>query len=213
MPAAKAKSGPAIAPDLLALAFEIIADTGWRGFTFTELADRAELSIADVRKTFSGRTALLDALNQRLDQAMLTLDDDDLEELPPRDRVFEMMMSRLEAMAPFRKGLCRMIKDVRCDPGLAIMSACRLDRSLAWLQDAAGLSHGHGASPLNDIRRRLQRRMLGAVYLQTLNVWCSDDSMDLAKTMASLDKQLRRIETLAGLRPGGKTGGPAEEAA
>ena len=213
MPAAKAKSGQAKAPDLLVLAFEIIAATGWCGFTFTELAERSNLSMTDVRKSFSGRAALLDALNQRLDQAMLAVDSDDMEGLPPKDRVFELMMSRLEAMAPMRAGLCRLIEDVRFDPGLIAMTACRLDRSLAWLQDAAGLSHGHGPSPLKDFRRRLQRRLLGAVYLQALNVWSSDESPDLAKTMASLDKQLRRIESLAGLAPRGKTGGAADAAA
>ena len=45
----------------------------------------------------------------------------------------------------------------------------------------------------------MQRRILGAVYLRTLNVWSSDETAELAKTMASLDKQLRRIEGLAGL--------------
>lgn len=203
MSAAKAKSGQATAPGLLVLAFEIIADTGWRGFSFTELADRSNLSIADVRKTFSGRSSLLDALNQRLDQAMLAIESDDMEELP-RDRVFEMMMSRLEAMAPMRAGLCRLIRDARFDPELIAMTACRLDRSLAWLQDAAGLWRGQGSSPLKALRRRLQRRLLGAVYLKTLSVWAEDDSSDLAKTMASLDKHLRQIENLAGLTPKGE---------
>jgi len=204
MPAAKARSGKASAPDLLTLALEIIAETGWRGFSFTELADRSTLSLLELRKTFSGRRAVLDALNQRLDQAMLAIEPDDMEGLPPRDRVFELMMSRLEAMAPFRSGVCRLMNDARFDPGLIAMTACRLDRSLGWLQDAAGLDEGKSRSPLEKIRRRIQRRLLGAVYLQVLNVWAADDSQDLAKTMASLDKQLRRIERFAGLTAGGK---------
>ncbi len=213
MPAAKAKSERVKAPDLLVLAFEIIAEIGWRGFTFTELAERSKLEMADVRKTFSGRAAILEALNQRLDHAMLAVEGDDMAELPPRDRVFELMMSRLEAMTPMRAGLCRLIKDARFDPGLIAMTACRLDRSLAWLQEAAGLLQGQGATPLKLIRRRLQRRLLGAVYLQTLNVWSSDESEDLAKTMASLDKQLRRIESIAGLEPRGTIGGTADATA
>ena len=213
MPAAKARSGQAKAPDLLVLAFEIIAATGWRGFTFTELAERSNLELTDIRKTFSGRTGLLDALNQRLDHAMLAVEGDDMEGLPPRDRVFELLMSRFEAMTPLRAGLCRLIKDARFDPGLIAMTACRLERSLAWLQDAAGLPLGQGSSPLAAVRRRLQRRLLGAVYLQTLNVWASDDSPDLAKTMASLDKQLRRIESLAGLASRGKAEAAVDDAA
>ncbi|MEZ5931350.1 MAG: hypothetical protein R3F54_05270 [Alphaproteobacteria bacterium] len=203
MSAAKAKAGQASKPDLLALAFEIIAEAGWRGFAFTDLAERAGLSMSELRQTFTGRAALLDALNERLDQAMLAVEADDLRDLPPKDRVFELIMSRLEAMAPFRAGLCRLMRDARFDPELLAMTAWRIDRSLAWMQDAAALDGGRGRSPLGLIRRRLQRRVLGAVYLQILKVWASDDSPDLAKTMASLDKQLRRIENLAGLKANG----------
>lgn len=213
MPAAKARSARAPAPDLLVLAFEIIAETGWRGFSFTELSDRSGLSLTEVRAVFSGRSAVLGQLSEQLDQAMLATEPDDLEGLPPRDRVFEMIMSRLEAMAPFRAGLCRLMMDARSDPGLIAMTACRLDRSLAWLQDGAGLAHAHHMSPLGNLRRKIQRRLLGAVYLQTLKVWSSDESLDLAKTMASLDKQLRRIENVAGLTPGEKAQGATADAA
>jgi hypothetical protein len=72
------------------------------------------------------------------------------------------------------------------------MTACRLDRSMAWLQDAAGLRSG-------GLRPRLQRHILTAIYLKTLRIWLADDSTDLAKTMASLDKDLRRSESFAGL--------------
>jgi AcrR family transcriptional regulator len=199
MPASKAKSGGKTSPDLLALAFEIIAETGWRGFSFTQLAERADLPLGEVRKAFRDRAGLLAALNDRLDQAMLGVVPEDLEGLPTRDRVFELIMSRLEAMAPFRAGLCRLMKDARFDPGLLARSACRIDRSLTWLQEAAGLSGNHRGSPLTQIRNSVQRRVLGAVYLQVLNVWSGDDSGDLANTMTTLDKQLRRVESLAGL--------------
>ncbi len=212
MPAAKAKSGRDKAPDLLALAFEVITETGWRGFSFTLLAERAEISLSEVRQTFRGRAGLLDALNERLDQAMLGVVPEDLEGLPPRDRVFELIMSRLEAMAPLRAGLCRLMKDARFDPELVAMTACRIDRSLAWLQEAAISPGGNSGSLLVQIRRRIQRRVLGAVYLQVLNVWSTDDSTDLAKTMAALDKQLRRVEGFAGLATGKREGGTAEAA-
>ena len=159
MPAAKAKASQQAAPDLLALAFEIIAENGWRGFSFATLAERADLSMLEVRKTFTSTGSLLDGLNERLDQAMLAVEPDDMEGLPPKDRVFELMMSRLEAMAPFRGGLRRLMKDARFDPELLAMTACRLDRSLAWLQDAAGISNSDHRSPLERIQRRVQRQI------------------------------------------------------
>lgn len=195
MSAASTKKAKAAPPDLLALSFEIIADSGWAGFSFDQLADRAETTLAEIRKSFQSRAALLDELSLRLDEAMLTVDSEDLADLPMRDRVFELIMSRLEAMASFRSGLLRMVQDARRDPELVLMSACRLDRSMTWLQEAAGFGS-------NGLRQKLQRHLLTAVYLKTLKAWSDDDSSDLAKTMASLDKDLRRIETLANLQSG-----------
>ena len=205
MPAAKAnvKSDQEKAEKLLVTALEIIAEAGWLGFSFTELASRTGLTMAEVRASIGGRCDLLDQLSKTLDQAMLAVDPADMEGLSPKDRVFELMMSRLEAMAAYRAGLCRLMQDARTDPALLAMTACRLDRSMAWLQDAARLSADRSASPLQMMRKKWQRRMLGTVYLQTLRNWASDDSADLAKTMASLDKQLRRIEGLAGLGQNG----------
>lgn len=196
MPAASSKADKRTGPDLLCQAFEVIAETGWRRFSFSELAERTDLSLSDIRKVFSGRSAILDRLSATLDESMLAIDRGELDDLPPRDRVFELIMRRLEAMAPFRPGLLRLMKEARQEPELLLATACRLDRSIAWLQDAAGLR-------ADGLRARLQRRLLTAVYLRTLSVWSSDDGADLAKTMASLDKQLRRIKGFAGLADAG----------
>lgn len=193
MSAAKSKKSTPSPDDLLAMTLEIVAETGWRGFSFHELANRAEMTLAEMRQTFRGKAAILDALSLRLDDAMLAVDRDELAGLPPRDRVFELIMSRLEAMAPFRAGLVRLSKEVRRDPELALIIGCRLDQSMAWLQDAAGFRSG-------GLRSKLRRHLLTGIYLKTLNAWAGDDSVDLAKTMAALDKDLRRIENFADLR-------------
>ena len=199
MAAAKKKTSEVPDVDLLELVFEIIAETGWSRFSFTTLADRAGMTLSSVRESFSSKPAIIDAFSQRLDQAMLAVDLQELKDLPPRDRVFELMMSRLEALSPLRAGAVRLIKDARREPELALATLCRLDRSMAWLQDAAGLS-------TNGLRSRLERHLLSGVYLKTLRSWSSDESADLAKTMAALDKDLRRVENAAGL--GDRTSSP-----
>ncbi len=47
---------------------------------------------------------------------MLEIDEADLAGLPPRDRVFELLMRRFEALVPFRPGLRRLARDARRDP-------------------------------------------------------------------------------------------------
>jgi AcrR family transcriptional regulator len=197
MSAAKAAK-KASRPDLLVLALEMVADHGWSRLSMVDLAARAGSTPAAVYRELGGRSGVLRAMTARIDEAMLEIDRVELDGLPPRDRVFELMMRRFDAMAPFRAGLIRLAKDARQAQDLLLATACRLDRSLTWLQDAAGL-------PCHGLRPLLQRRVLLAVYLNTLRIWCGDDSADLARTMAALDKQLRRVESIAGLAAGRTT--------
>lgn len=190
--------------DLLVAVFEQIAEHGWSHLSLVATAKRAGVSLAEVRRELPGRAAVLRALSRRIDEAMLAFDEAELAGLPPRDRVFELLMRRLEALVPFRPGLERLARAARCDPCLALACACRLDRSLAWLQDAAGVRRF-------GVRARIARRALGAAYLQTLRVWVTDESADLGQTMAELDRQLRRVQSVAGLRPPPAGRAPREE--
>jgi len=191
-------------PDLLVTAFEQIAEHGWSRLSLVAVARQAGVSPAEVYRELPGRAAVLRALSRRIDEAMLAFDEAELAGLPPRDRAFELMMRRLEALVPFRPGLERLVRGARCDPCLVLLTACRLDRSLAWLQDAAGVRRF-------GLRARIARRALGAAYLQTIRVWLTDESTDLGQTMAELDKQLRRVQSVAGLRPPPAGRAPREE--
>lgn len=193
------------APDLLLTAFEMIAEDGFSRLSLVGVARRAGVEPGAAHRELGSRRALLGVLSRRLDQTMLAVDEAELIGLPPRDRVFELLMRRLEALAPFRLGLERLGREARTDPCLLLATACRLDRSLVWVQDATGLRH-------SGVRARIARRALGAAYLQTLRVWRKDTAPDLSKTMAELDKQLRRVQTFAGLREPRARGGAADEA-
>jgi len=192
-------------PDLLTIAFALVAERGWSGVSLMALAERADMPLIEVYRQLPDRRAVLRALSERIDQAMLEVDQGELEGLPPRDKLFELIMRRLDALAPFRAGLARLQRDARRDPCVLLPITCRLERSLRLMQELAGLrSHG--------VRARLQRRALLAVYLRALRTWFVDDSGDLAKTMAELDSLLRRIERLAGLRAPRPQASPDDEA-
>ena len=123
---------------------------------------------------------------------MLEVEDADLVGLPPRDRVFELMMARLEALVPFRPGLARLARSARGDPASCWRPPCA--------SALAGLAAGRGRPAPSGLRASLARRALGAAYLQALRVWLEDEAADLGRTMAELDKQLRRVQAFAGLR-------------
>ena len=200
----RAASRSAPPPDLVAAAFELIAERGWAGLNMADLAARAGLPLVEVYRGLPSAGALLAELGRRADEAMLAGgDDEELAGLPPRDRAFELIMRRFEALERFKPGLRALARERPADPVVWLGALRNLDRATAWLGDAAGLTQG-------GLRGAIARRALGLAYLRTVRVWLGDESVDLATTMAELDKNLRRIEGVAGLGAGPRRA--AEEA-
>ena len=101
-------------------------------------------------------------------------------------------MRRFDALKPHRAALKAIARDLGGDPPTALCSAPAFLRSMAWMLEAAGLSSA-------GMRGRLRVRALAALYLCVLRVFVRDDSEDLAKTMAALDRRLRQAEPWLGL--------------
>lgn len=177
--------------DLLTQAFGLLAEQGWQNFSFTALAERAGLPLDAVYKAFPDRPAILRALGRHLDAAMLALPQDELAELNPRERLFEIIMKRLDAMAPFKPGMARLGDDARRAPDLLLPTLGNLARATSWLVDVAG-------GELKGWQRAAGQQLVGALYVRVFNVWLHDDTEDHARTMAELDKRLQQLERLAG---------------
>ncbi len=186
-----AKRSTATRPDLLDLAFQQIAEEGLSGFSRVALARGSGRKLTEVYEEFPTRMAVLAALGRRLDRAMLALDPAELDGMTVRERLFELIMRRLEAMAPYREGLRRLARESRGEPALLLQSLCNLERFVGWLTEAAGIR-----------RRGLMAVAAGpaliATYVRVFDVWLADESPDLARTLATLDRHLDRLERLAG---------------
>ncbi|MFO1073151.1 MAG: hypothetical protein U1E17_10865 [Geminicoccaceae bacterium] len=185
--------------DLLAEAFALLAERGWRGFSPTELARRTDRTLAQVQELLPCRAALLGRLARRVDAQMLDLKAAELDGLSPRERVFELIMRRFDAMAPFKAGLRVLARQAPGDLGLLGAAACNLRRLSGSLLDAA--ETGEPA-----LAQAIGRKVLGAIYGRVFQVWLDDDTPDLARTLAELDRRLQQGERLAHLarrwRPG-----------
>ena len=179
-------------PDLLAAAFALLAETGWAGFSPRLLAERSGASLAEVYDFMPTTGQLPQRLGERLDRAMLAIEPDEPAGLSHRERLFELVMRRLDPMAPFKPGLARPAREARGEVELWFASLQSLDRMARWLSDLAGL-------PYRGLEARLARRALMLAYARVFRVWLDDDTADLAKTMAALDQRLDQLERLADL--------------
>lgn len=192
--------------DLLTPALALIADRGWRGFSFAELARRAGVTLGRVYAEFPVRAAILRKLGRRLDAEMLALTAAELDGMSPRERVFELVMRRLDAMASAKPALRAIAEKGAGDPGLAASGLINVGRLADRLIDAAEAGDGPGA-----------RLVVAAIYVRVFNVWLKDDTPDLGKTLAELDRRLQQAEGVARWfrqrRPGANDAGTADPAA
>ncbi|MCR0984604.1 hypothetical protein [Roseomonas populi] len=178
-------------PALLDAFWRVVAQHGWHGATFARIAAESGESLSDLRGRYTTPVALLRAHARSVDQAVL-------EGTVPgqtgfgtaRDRVFDLLMRRLDALQPHREGILRMQRDLMRDPLSALLLSPILMASMAWTLEGAGVSTAGLAGAL-----RVQG--LVGVWLSVARAWETDDSVDLGPTMAALDRALDRAEKVA----------------
>ncbi len=161
----------------------LVAERGYMAVELPDIADRAEVSLATLRGQFSGKLAILAGFSKRIDEAVLEAGPAEGE--GARDRLFDIFMRRLDALAPHKPALKRLAKAARCSPGLAAALHCIAGSSQRWMLAAAGIRQGGLAGAV-----ALEGSVL--VFAETLSAWVNDDEPDMAKTMKTLDRALDR---------------------
>jgi AcrR family transcriptional regulator len=150
-----------------------------------EIAKQAGVSLPQLRGEFSSTLAILAAHIRSIDSAVLAADFSDMAEEPARERLFDVLMRRLEALAPHKEAVRSLLRSARRNPGLALALNGLALRSQQWMLTAAGI----GASgPRGMVRAQGLAMLFGSV----LRTWLRDDDTGLARTMAALDRALAR---------------------
>jgi len=178
---------------LLGAAFALAGERGWSRVNVAEAAQRAELSLAQARERFPGRAAILWRFGRMADRAALG---DPPREGSVRDRLFYLLMQRLDALQAHRSGVLALLRVLPSQPETALLLGCATRRSMRWMLEAAGVSTA-------GLRGRLRVRGLVGVWLWAVRAWQSDETADMSTTMSALDSALQRAERLAGWLGGG----------
>lgn len=172
---------------LIAAALALAAEKGWRRLGMPEIAAAAGIPLAEAYRLFRSRFTLLAGFRRAIDEAVLAGPAPSAND-PVRDRLFEVLMRRFEALRPHRAGLKAIMRDSLGTPA-PINALLGLRRSMAWMLAAAGI-------PAAGVRGQLMVKLAGALYLSVFPAFLRDDSADLGSTMAALDRRLRQAETL-----------------
>jgi AcrR family transcriptional regulator len=172
---------------IIEAAFARIAAEGWRRLSLAAIADEAGLPILHVYRIFRSKQAILCGFIRRIDEGVLAEPPAAEQDERPRDRLFDLLMRRFDALRPYRTALDVLRRELAGDPVSALAATAALARSMRWMLEAADI-------PTTGLRGALAVKLTGAAYLAAWREWRSDDSTDLARTMAALDARLRRIE-------------------
>jgi ubiquinone biosynthesis protein COQ9 len=196
---------------LVGAALTLAAERGWRAVNPAAAAREAELDLVRARQRFPGNAMILLRLGVMADQAAIESASSDG---PVRDRLFDMLMRRIDTFQLHRAGVLALLRELPRRPGMALMLAAATARSMRWLLQSAGIGTGgpRGAARV---------KAMVAIWLWTFRAWRRDESADLSRTMAALDESLRRAEEAVlwfrgqtGLKAEGRdTGGTVPEEA
>lgn len=160
-----------------------------------DIAERAGMGLAEMRDRFAGKGELLAAFVRMVDDAVLAAMPGHGSDNPKRDQLFEIVMARFDALAPYKAALKSISADASAD--LTLIKA--LVASQAWMLEAAGIGAG-------GLEGGLRVAGLATVYASVYRTWLVDDDPGQARTMAALDRRLRRGErTLASLDGAART--------
>ncbi|MCC6716545.1 MAG: TetR family transcriptional regulator [Acetobacteraceae bacterium] len=186
---------------LVAACFEQVAARGWLRLSIAEAARAAGIALVVARRRMPDRCALLLRFGALADARALQ---GAAPEGPARDRLFDLVMRRIDFLQAHRAGVVALLRAVPFDPPAALLLTAASLRSMAWLLEGAGIA---AAGPQGGLRAA---GML-AVWGWTVRAWQRDTSEDLAATMAALDAALTRAERAAGwLAPRPRVESPAD---
>jgi AcrR family transcriptional regulator len=177
---------------IIAAFLDLLADKPIEQIGFAEIAEASGVSLAQLRGEFASTLAIVAAHAKSLDRAVLSEDFGDVEEELARERLFDVLMRRIEMLAPHREAVRSLLRSARRNPPLALALNSLAVRSQQWMLTAAGI----GASGPGGM---IRAQGLAALFGGVLRTWIHDDDPGLARTMAALDRALARGQRFAGL--------------
>lgn len=173
---------------IIAAALRLVESQGWRDLSLGEIAGEAGIPLASLRAEFQSKGQILAAFSRAVDQAVLEKFAAPGADVP-RDRLFDVLLTRFEIMRPYKKAIARIRDDLGSSFGEALAQMRPALKSQYWMLAAAGIS-GEGGTGFVRVQGLL------AIYSRVFSIWLDDEDPGMARTMAALDSRLRRGESM-----------------
>lgn len=158
---------------------------------FSEIASRAGVSLSELRDSFGTKSGILAAHVKEIDRQVLAAGDAEMAQESPRERLFDVLMRRIELLEPHKAAVRSLIRSCERNPAVALALNGLAVRSQEWMLTAADI----GAA---GTRGMVRAQGLALLFASVLRVWVRDDDPGHARTMATLDRALARGQRWSG---------------
>lgn len=180
---------------LISAAMGLAAEKPWSEVALADIAERAGSTLVDMRRHFASKGEILAEFTRLVDDEMLRRAPRRSDSLQPRDALFEVIMSRFDVLEPYKGALRSIVKCGLPEPAMI----APLLATQGWMLEAAGITSG-------GVGGHVRAAGLATVYASVFQTWLDDEDQGLARTMAALDRRLRRgqrtIEQVEGVCDG-----------
>lgn len=164
---------------------DLLAEHAYERIDFSVVATRAGVPLHRCRAEFDTLIDVLAAHLRQVDSAVLAGADADMAQEPPRERLFDVLMRRLEVLGPRKAAIRSLARSARCNPPLGLALNALAVRSQRWMLTAADIDS-------TGLRGAVRAQGLAYLYADVVRTWLKDEDPGLARTMAALDRQLAR---------------------
>jgi AcrR family transcriptional regulator len=169
---------------ILAAALALAAEQSWREISLADIAEKAGVALVELKASFDSKAEMLAAFSGLVDDEMLRRAPRRTSDQSTRDALFEVIMSRFDALGPYRAAL----KSI-AGSGFADIAHLRaVMNAQHWMLAAAGVNTDGPAGVA-------RAAGLATVYASVFRTWLDDEDPGFARTMAALDRRLRRGES------------------
>jgi AcrR family transcriptional regulator len=171
-----------------AAVLRVASAKGWQGASLAAIAKEAKIPLATLKKRYASPHEIIPVVIEEMTREALA--GAGKVSGSPRDVVFDLLMARFDVLQKNRKAVLSIADAARRDPALACTLGCAVRKSMSATAAAAKL----------DVPLRSAMTMgLSVVYGLTFLAWRKDNTRDMAKTMATLDRALKLAEKAAEL--------------
>ena len=168
---------------IITATMRLAAERPWDDVLMKDIAEAAAIDLASLRREFPSKGAILGAFMRSVDDAVLASAPKFTGAENARDRIFDVVMARFDVLAPYKEAL----KSIAAARPMDMELVRRAMASQAWMLHAAGVR-------TDGVLGTSRVTGMASVYASVMQTWLNDDDPGVARTMAALDRRLKRGE-------------------